>query len=189
MLLTLSVISFQVNFLHCCQQDEPETTNQTMRATQPLSSKSTDGSAAHMRSPGGADEASQLSEMQLTETQHIANVGSWEWDVLTNRASWSDELYRIFGVQPQEFGATYEAYLAFVHPADRKLVESTIEHALHHKAFRNYDNRIIRPDGTTRAIQTELKVTLDEAGNVIRLSGTAQDITERKVADRAHQVH
>src|SRR6266550_4162086 len=105
-----------------------------MRATQPLSSKSTE--TPRVRSSRSAEEQSQLSELQLTETQHIANVGSWEWDVQANKASWSDELYRIFGVQPQEFGATYEAYLAYIHPDDRKLVESTIEHDLHHKVFR-----------------------------------------------------
>lgn len=140
-----------------------------------------------MRSPERAEEQTQLSEMQLTETQHIANFGRWEWDVLANKASWSDELYGIFGVQPQEFGATYEAYLAYVHPDDRKLVESTIEHALHDKVFHKYDSRIVRPDGTTRALQTEVKVIVDETGRVIRLSGTAQDITERKGAERALQ--
>src|SRR6266850_1236960 len=101
-----------------------------IRATRPLSSKSTGANTPKVHSSKSAEEQSQL-----TETQHNAYVGSWEWDVLANKASWSDELYRIFGVQPQEFGATYEAFLAYVHPDDRKLVESTIEHALHHKAF------------------------------------------------------
>ena len=96
------------------------------------------------------EQVIKLREIQLTEAQHIANLGSWEWDVVTNKVSWSDELYRIFGLEPQEFGATYEAFLTYVHPDDRKLVESALEQALQDKLFPNYDSRIIRPDGTVR---------------------------------------
>jgi PAS domain S-box-containing protein len=122
----------------------------------------------------------KANEMQLTDAQTIAKLGSWEWDVLTNKVSWSDELYRIFGLQPQEFDATYEGFLACVHPDDRKLVESAIEQAFQDKAFPNYDSRIIRPDGTVRVIQSNGRVTNDETGRTIKMVGTSLDITERK---------
>jgi PAS domain S-box-containing protein len=119
-------------------------------------------------------------EMQLTEAQAIANMGSWEWDVPANTVIWSDELYRIFGLQPQEFGATYEAYLTYVHPDDRKMVESSVEQAFQEKVFPSYDCRVIRPDGTIRFIQSYGKVGEDETGSVNKMMGAALDITERK---------
>ena len=122
----------------------------------------------------------KTNEMLLTKAQQIAHLGSWEWDVDRNEVVWSDELYRIFGLQPQQFGATYESYLSYVHPDDRKLVEDSIEAAFTTKAFPAFDSRIIRPDGTIRALQANGKVILDEDGRVIRMLGTSQDITERK---------
>jgi two-component system sensor histidine kinase/response regulator len=126
------------------------------------------------------EEEMQLSQMQLTEAQQIAKLGSWERDVQANKLSWSQESYRIFGVQPQEFDATYEAFLACIHPDDRKLVESALEQARHDKVFPNLDFRIIRPDGTVRVLQSNGRVTDDETGRTIKMVGTVLDITERK---------
>jgi PAS domain S-box-containing protein len=127
-----------------------------------------------------AEEQLKLRENQFQEAQKIANLGSWEWDIATNEVRWSDELYRIFGLQPQEFAATYDAFLACVHPDDRKLMESTVEQALHDKAYPNVDSRIVRPDGMVRVLQSNARVTDDETGCPIKMVGTALDITERK---------
>ncbi len=124
--------------------------------------------------------ALKTNEMQLSEAQHIAKLGSWEWDVAANKVSWSDELYRIYGLQPQEFEVTYEASSAFVHPDDRKFVESTIEQILHDKVHPNLEYRIIRPDGTERTLQANGRVTNDDTGRTIKILGTILDITERK---------
>ena len=127
----------------------------------------------------------KTNEMQLTEAQHIAKLGSWEWDVQAHKLSWSEELYRIFGRQPQEFDVTYEGFLACVHPDDRKLMQSAGEQALHDKVFPHSDYRIIRPDGTVRLLQSKARVTEDKTGRTIKVVGTALDITERKQAENA----
>jgi PAS domain S-box-containing protein len=127
----------------------------------------------------------KANEMQLRESQTIAKLGSWEWDVQANKLSWSDELYRIFGLQPQEFDATYAVFLACVHPDDRKLLESAIEQALHYKVFPNLDHRIIRPDKTVRVVRANGRVICDEHGQVVKITGTDQDITEQKRADES----
>ncbi len=122
----------------------------------------------------------QAREAQLTEAQQIAHIGNWEWDIASNKLLWSDELYRIFGLEPQEFVATYEEYLTFIHPEDMKLVTGGVETALRDKKFPSYDHRIIRPDGTVRTIHADGKVIVDENGNAVKLVGIAQDITEQK---------
>ena len=125
----------------------------------------------------------KTNEMQLTEAQQIAKLGSWEWDVQAHKLSWSEELYRIFGLQPQEFDVTYEAFLACVHPDDRELMQSAGEQALHDKGFPNSEYRIVRPDRTVRVLQSKARVTEDKTGRTIKVVGTALDITERKRAD------
>jgi len=130
----------------------------------------------------------KTNETRLTEAQHIANLGSWEWDVLTDNTRWSNELYVIFGLQPDEAGHTSGSFLTYVHPDDRQLLERAIEEALRDKVFPTYDYRIIRPDGTVRALQCRGDVGVDETGQVTSMWGTVQDITERKRAEREREV-
>ncbi|HMJ25051.1 MAG TPA: response regulator [Pyrinomonadaceae bacterium] len=122
----------------------------------------------------------KVNEMQLTEAQTIAKLGSWEWDVQTNKVSWSDEHFRIFGFKPQEFEVTYEAFLACIQPDDRKLLQNAVEQAFQEKVFPTFDFRVIRPDGTVRVIHSNGRVTDDETGRTIKMVGTSQDITEQK---------
>ncbi len=65
-------------------------------------------------------------ERQLADSQRVARLGSWEWDIVTNKVTWSDELYRIFGLKPQESEATYDAFLNAVHPDDREKLDSAV---------------------------------------------------------------
>jgi PAS domain S-box-containing protein len=119
-------------------------------------------------------------EHQLAEAQHLAHLGSWEWEIAEDRVTWSDELYRIFGFDPTEFAATQTDYLNRVHPDDRPFVESMLEASLrgHHSFDREY--QIVRPDGDVRVIHGRGKVILDEAGRPVRMLGAALDITDRK---------
>jgi PAS domain S-box-containing protein len=122
----------------------------------------------------------QTRESKLSEAQAIANIGSWEWDIAANQVTWSDELYRIFGLQPQEFGATYEAFLNCVHPDDRELVSNNVGAALQTHLFPNMEHRVVRPDGTVRFNASTGKVLLDGQGHPVKMIGIGQDITERK---------
>jgi len=130
-------------------------------------------------------EQLRLSEARLAEAQKIARLGNWNWDIQGGALSWSDEVYRIFGLNPQAFGATYEAFLARVHPDDRHRVREAVDQSL--RAVRPYaiDHRIRLPDGSIRFVHEQGEVRFDEHGQPLRMIGTVQDITERKVAEMA----
>jgi len=121
---------------------------------------------------------------QLAQAQSLAHLGSWEWDIAANVVTWSDELYRVFGLHPQEFGATYEAYLERVHDDDLQLVKQVIENALADQQPFSYEYRIVRPDGKIRFAHSRGEVIVDEQGLPQRMVGTCQDITERKQAEQ-----
>lgn len=122
--------------------------------------------------------------IQLTEAQQIAKLGSWEWEAITDSVRWSAEHFRIFGLEPHEFGGNSRVFLEYVHPDDRTFVDNAIKQASINKVFPQLDYRIIRPDGTVRAIQANGKVDVDETGRPIKIWGTAQDVTERKLAEK-----
>lgn len=113
------------------------------------------------------------SEKRLSRSQEIAHLGSWELDIVNNRLSWSDEVYRIFGLKPQEFGATYEAFLEAVHPDDRAAVDAA--YSISVKEGRDtyeIEHRVVRKDtGEVRYVQEKCQHTRDESGNIIRSIG------------------
>jgi PAS domain S-box-containing protein len=119
----------------------------------------------------------------LAEAQEVAHMGSWEWDIGANRVSWSDELYRLWGLEPQSLDMTYERYLASVHPADRKRARTIVERALASRAPFELDHRITLPDGSVRWIHGAGLVIVDQSGAPARMVGTAQDMTERRRID------
>jgi len=123
------------------------------------------------------------SEARLTQAQHIARLGNWDWNIVDNKLDWSDEIYSIFGLKPQAFGKTYEAYLRLVHPEDRGSVENAIDKALHENKPYSIDHRIILPDKTERTVHEQAQVSFDETGKPIRMHGILQDITEHKNAE------
>ena len=124
-----------------------------------------------------ADERLKRSERKLAEAQRLAHIGSWEWDIAADEILWSEELYRIFDLEPQEFGATYETYMEHLHPDDRELAERVIGRALQdHQPFA-FDHRVVLRDGTVRFVHGRGEFLMDGKGCPIRLVGTAQDIT------------
>ncbi len=124
---------------------------------------------------------------QLNEAQRLAQIGSWTWDVASNQVAWSSQLYRNYGLEPDQFAATYEGFLEFVHPDDRAHVKATIGRALEVRQPFDFEHRIVRPTGEIRVLHAKGQVVSDEEGRPVRLVGTGQDITERKRADETRQ--
>ncbi len=122
------------------------------------------------------------SEASLANAQRIAHLGNWDWNIVTNELRWSDEIYRIFGLTPQQFGVTYESFLNSVHADDRQLVVEAVNKALYEKQPYSIDHRIVRPDGTERIVHEQAEITFDETEKAIRMIGTVQDITEHRRA-------
>ena len=132
-----------------------------------------------------AEEALRASARQLAEAQRIGHLGSWEWDFATNELHWSRETYRIFGLAPQEFGGTYEAFLAAVHPADREEVMRAADDARKRGTDYTMDYRVVRPEGTERMVRAHWEVQLDDNSRPVRMVGTVHDTTDQKQADEA----
>jgi PAS domain S-box-containing protein len=128
-----------------------------------------------------SENALLKSEQSLIDAQRIAQLGNWEWNIETNELFWSDQVYLIFGLKPQEFGASYEAFLATVHPHDRKAVKKAVDQALKDPEYRySIEHRMVRSDGSERIVHERGEVTFTKAGIAVRMIGTVQDITERE---------
>jgi PAS domain S-box-containing protein len=125
------------------------------------------------------------SDALLAQAQRVAHIGSFEWDVRLNALMWSDELQRIYGLKPDEFAGTYEAFMARVHPDDVERTKSVIFDAMRTVSPFVYDHRIIRPDGSIRVLHTRGEVVSGENGQPVRLVGCCWDVTEqRETMDR-----
>lgn len=126
-------------------------------------------------------EAERL-RRELLEAQELAHIGSWQWVVADDQVTWSDELYRIYGLDPKGFGASFAAYLERVHPDDRERVQQTIGGLVQSGGFFDFEERIVRPNGELRYLRSRGQAVL-ESGRVTRLVGSCQDITEQKEAE------
>jgi PAS domain S-box-containing protein len=119
----------------------------------------------------------------LAEAQEVAHLGSWEWDMVANRVAWSDELFRIYGLEPHSSHITYERYLELIHPHDREPVREAIARAAAEGSSFVLEHRVLRSDGRIRWLQGRGRVLLNDAGQAVRMVGTGQDVTERKQLD------
>lgn len=119
---------------------------------------------------------------ELSEAQQIAHVGSWQWDVLTDAVTCSDELYRIFGRPPDGGAVPWAQFLTNIHADDRAVVQSKISAVLKAPQPFSFDHRIRRANGSVRYLQGRGVVKLDETGRVIRVLGTCLDVTRWVVA-------
>ncbi len=129
-----------------------------------------------------AEEALTDSEERLKRSQEIAHLGSWELDLENDKLTWSDEVYRIFGLRPQEFDATYEAFLSYIHPDDRSAVDCAYSGSvLEGRDTFDIDHRIIRKDtGEIRFVREKSTYIRNSEGKIIRSIGMVQDISDRK---------
>ncbi len=130
----------------------------------------------------------QRSEEHLKKAQEIAHLGSWELDLATNRLTWSDEVYRIFGLKPQQHSASYEAFLSRVHPDDRRLVDEAYAASLRENrdAF-EIEHRVLGSDGEIRYVHEKCEHRRDTSGTIVGSAGMVHDITERRCAEEAQR--
>jgi PAS domain S-box-containing protein len=124
-------------------------------------------------------------EEMLSKSQALAHIGSWELEGATRRLVWSDEVYRIFGLTPQEFEATYESFLEHVHPDDRQTVDEAYSGSIRKKeGSYEIEHRIVRKEtGEVRIIFERCEHEWEDDGTFVRSLGLVQDITDRKQAE------
>ncbi|WP_026332094.1 EAL domain-containing protein [Thioalkalivibrio sp. ALE16] len=132
-----------------------------------------------------AREALEQREWELQEAQQIAHLGNWISDFEAGRIRWSSEVFRIFGLEADQWGATHEAFMRAVHPDDRERVQHAVDAALTPEGP-DYDieHRIVRPDGSVRIVHQRGSVDFDSRGRPQRMAGVVHDITERREAER-----
>ena len=126
----------------------------------------------------------QRLEHQFAETQRLAQFGSWEWDLATDVVTWSDELYRICGVEPGTLELTVDAVISQYHPDDRAMVAEAVQRAIAEKGSWALDARLVRPDGHVRWLHSRGRVILDGHGEPQGFFGVAIDITERRHSEK-----
>lgn len=124
-------------------------------------------------------------ELQRETAHALANLGSWEIDLITGERVWSDQLYRVFGVSRETVRPSREAFLQVVHPEDRERVEESSRRAPTIGVVSEEPFRIVRPDGAVRICRSRAQVQCDAAGKPVRLIGFCQDVTERAQAAEA----
>ncbi|MBF0155346.1 MAG: response regulator, partial [Magnetococcales bacterium] len=125
-------------------------------------------------------------KQSLVMAQKIANLGNWDWNIEKNTLSWSEQIYRIFDVEPNAFEATYEAFLRFVHPDDRDKVEEAVQKSLDHlENTYKMRHRIVRSDGVHRIVEEVGLVIRNSQDVAVRMVGVVRDITEIQQAQDA----
>jgi PAS domain S-box-containing protein len=127
----------------------------------------------------------QESKARLEEAERVAHVGYWIWHLDTDRVTWSDETYRIFGLRPQEAPIDLATVRELIHPEDREHVFRNAEEAVRGLVRPEAEHRLIRPNGEVRIVHSQGDLKKDASGRPYQMFGTAQDITDRKRAEQA----
>ncbi len=118
------------------------------------------------------------SRARLSEAERVAQIGSWEWDLLTNTTAWSEGLFHLYGLTREQFDPSFEGGLRRVFPDDREAVRAGIMTAVAQRSSFSLEFRALRADGRVRTLRTQGDAVVNEAGEVVRVIGVAQDITQ-----------
>lgn len=118
----------------------------------------------------------------INQGQDLANFGNWQWDITRNIVTWSDVLYKIYGLNKANFKATFEGYTDMLHPDDKGRVMGIIKNVLDSHKDIFFEERIIRPDGEERSLRSWGRVILNDEGTPVKMIGACLDITEAKAA-------
>lgn len=121
----------------------------------------------------------------LKTAESIAKMGNWSLDLLKNKLEWSDEIYNIFELEKERFGASYESFLHAIHPEDRDAVNEAYNRSLETRQSYEIIHRLLMDDGRIKYVKEQCENTFDESGKPVRSIGTIQDITEQKLVEKA----
>lgn len=125
----------------------------------------------------------------LDETQSLSKIGSWNWDVVNDKVEWSKMMFQLLGLQPDELPPSYELALSHVHDDDKKQYEFALGESLTNKTTYYFENRIVTKNKSVVPVVSRGQCHLDEKGNLLRMIGTVQDISEeiknRKIVNQA----
>lgn len=130
------------------------------------------------------EEILKRNEERLNEAQKIARVGSWEIEFPGLAFYWSDQMYRLLELDPENLNLSYDHFLNLVHPEDRALVDASFSQSLESKTKYDIDHRMLLPDGRIKYVREQGRTYFDPNGNPLRSIGTVQDITEKKAAEQ-----
>ncbi len=136
-----------------------------------------------------ADAEHQLADLieRVDSAQQLANMGDYDWHIASDTNRWSDQLYRIYGHEPQSFNASYERFLSHIHPDDRDRISAIHQHAYATGEPYQMIERVVRPNGETRYLSSNGQVLRDESGMPIRMRGTCIDITDQVHAEEQRE--
>lgn len=126
-------------------------------------------------------------QKQYKEAQKLAKLGHWGLDLSTNKLHWSDEIYRIFEINPEEFDATYDGFINIIHPDDRELVNNAYADSINNRIDYDIEHRLLMKDGRIKYIHERCDTDYDDDGKPLKSMGTLLDITDRKLAEIALQ--
>ena len=143
------------------------------------------GVALEMTGRKQAEQDLILASRRLREAQRIAQIGHWEMDLWTNTLHWSEEIFRIFEIDAQRFGASYEAFLQAIHPEDRAVVHNAYSRHLWDKQPYKIVHRLQFPDGRIKHVQEQCETLYNADGTPYLSQGTVQDVTELKLVEMA----
>jgi len=132
-----------------------------------------------------SEQALRQSETRLRQAQAIARIGNWELDLPSGHLWWSDEIYRIFERDPASFTASYEAFLAAIHPGDRERVNAAYTSSLTTREPYHITHRLVTPGGRLKYVEERCETDFADEGTALRSRGTVQDITERVRGEEA----
>jgi PAS domain S-box-containing protein len=134
------------------------------------------------------EKAMQDSEARLIEAQRIARIGNWELNLATNKLTWSDEIFRIFEIEKERLGASYEGFLDAIHPEDRDAVNTAYTQSLETGNPYKITHRLLMRDGQIKHVQEQCETYYSQDGKPLRSVGIVQDITDRKQAQRNQEL-
>jgi len=137
----------------------------------------------YMLRSGRAVNELRKSEARLANAQRLAKLGNWEWDVERNNLRCSEETYRIFGLRPPVSGSSFESLFTTIHPADRDTAKGALDRALRRGKPFSLDHRIVLTEGSEKTVHQQAEISFDQNGKPLQMTGTVQDITDRKKAE------